>query len=240
MLVFIFVVLVLLYESMFCFAMSKRTHSKAIKATEKKPRSDMIKDNTFGVKAGALSLLVSTILSLTNDLTFLLLKVAGYIPCHFIRILLYKYIFRMNLGKKVVIYYGLEARAPWNISIGDGSVIGDHAVLDARFGIAIGNNVNLSTGVWIWTLQHDVNSPSFGTEGQGAKVDIGDRAWISSRTVILPGCDILKGDVIAAGAVVTKKCMEEYGIYGGVPSRLIARRNDNLLYEFDGRHRHFI
>lgn len=44
---------------------------------------------------------------------------------------------------------------PNNIIIGRGSIIGDQAVLDARNGIELGENVNFSTGVWIWTEQHD-------------------------------------------------------------------------------------
>ena len=39
-------------------------------------------------------------------------------------------------------------------------------------------------------------------------VIIKDRAWVSSRTVILPGVTVGEGAVIAAGAVVTKNCRE--------------------------------
>ena len=75
----------------------------------------------------------------------------------------------------MVIYYGAEIRAPWNIHIGEGTVIGDKAILDGRSGIKIGKNVNFSTGVWIWTNQHKVNDISFGIEGK--PVIIEDRLY---------------------------------------------------------------
>lgn len=148
--------------------------------------------------------------------------------------------FKMTIEKNAVIYYGLETRYPWNIKIGKGSIIGDHAILDARYGIEIGENVNISTGVWMWTLQHDVNSETFGTHGQGGKIIIKDRAWISSRTSILPNIVVEEGCVVAAGAVLTKSCDSAFSIYGGVPAKRIGARNCNLTYDFDGRHRLFI
>lgn len=175
-----------------------------------------------------------------DGLTFLLFKVVGYIPVHFIRMLFYRFIFHMKIGKNVVIYYGLEARCPWNIIIGEGTIIGDRCILDARYGIKLGRNVNLSSGVWIWTLQHDVNSPTFSSDGEGGKVSIGDRAWISSRTSILPRVQIAEGCVVACGAVVVKNCDHVFGIYGGVPAKKIGERNKKLVYVFDGRHRWFI
>ena len=167
------------------------------------------------------------------------LALTANIPSHHIRMFLYRHVYAMNIGKKVVIYYGAEIRSPWMISIGEGTVIGDKAILDGRSGIYIGKNVNFSTGVWLWTLQHDVNSPFFSTEGQEAPIVIGDRAWISCRTVILPGVKIGEGAIIAAGSVVTKD-VEAFSIHGGVPNKKIGERNNNLTYNFDGSHCHFL
>lgn len=116
--------------------------------------------------------------------------------------------------------------------IDDGAIVGDKCILDARNGIHIGKNVNMSTGVWIWTMQHDVNSENFASEG--APVSIGDRAWVSCRTVILPGVNIAEGSVVAAGAVCTKDTAP-YKIYGGVPCKQIGDRNINLNYNFNGK-----
>lgn len=157
----------------------------------------------------------------------------------YVRNFLYRNIFRVHIGKNAVIYYGAEIRSPWNLHIGEGSVIGDRAILDARNGIYIGENVNLSSGVWIWTLQHNVNDPYFATNNEGKCVKIGDRAWLSCRSVILPGVTIGEGCVIAASAVAAKST-EAFSIYGGVPCKKIADRNPNLEYRFNGSHLHFL
>lgn len=165
-----------------------------------------------------------------------LLRNIGNIHSHFVRNVFYKYVFKMNISKKVVIYGGAEIRSPEKIEIGRGSIIGDEAKLDARNGIYIGDNVNLSSGVWIWTEQHDVNDCFFDLSSKKNKsVIIDDRAWLGSRTTILPGTHIGEGAVVCAGAVVTKDC-EPYGIYAGIPAKKIGDRNRKLEYEFDGRH----
>lgn len=159
----------------------------------------------------------------------------GKIPFHFIRIFFLKHVFLMDLGKKVVIHYGFQLRAPWNIRVGNGSIIGDNAILDGRNGLIIGENVNFSTGVWIWTEEHDLNDPLFRCNNKGGGVSIENRCWISCGAIILPGCTIKEGAVIAAGAVVTKNC-EPFSVYGGVPAKGIGQRNKELLYDFNGKH----
>lgn len=212
------IIVVCTLESVFCLVMEQSYHRKRKQVTENCKAPSVIQQKNVTWKRKILNYLMSA----ANDIAFLLVKLVGYIPAHFIRMFFYKHIFHMSIGKNVVIYYGLEARSPWKIAIGDGTVIGDKVIMDARFGITIGKNVNMSTGVWIWTLQHDVNSKNFGVEGQGRKVEIGDRAWISSRTVLLPGCVISEGVVVAAGAVVTKSCDIPFSIWGGYLQRKLA------------------
>ena len=167
------------------------------------------------------------------------LFITSYIPSHHVRDFLYRFVFRVSIGKRVVIYYGCEIRSPWNLYISDGAIIGDKCTLDARSGIYIGRNVNFSSEAAVWTLQHDVNSPDFSTVGEGKPVFIFDRVWVSTRAVILPGCVINEGSVIAGGGYCTKDT-EAYGIYSGVPCKKIGIRNLNLSYEFSGAHVHFL
>ena len=122
-----------------------------------------------------------------------------------------------------------------NIAVGNGTIIGDESKLDGRNGIIIGENVNFSTGVWIWTEQHDMNDPDFRVNDKGGCVVVGDRAWLSTRTIILPRVQIGEGAVVAAGAVVTRDC-EPFSVYGGIPAKKIAERNRNMQYQFSGSH----
>jgi len=165
-----------------------------------------------------------------RGLKFTLGLVCGYIPSHRIRRMIYRRIFHVQIPSNSVIYGGAELRDPWNIVIGEHCSIGHRAILDGRVGLHIGDNVNLSTGVWIWTLQHDPQSPSFATEG--GPVVIEDYAWVSCRAVILPGVTVGRGAVVAAGAVVTKD-VAPYTIVGGVPAKVIGERTTDLTYEND-------
>ena len=158
----------------------------------------------------------------------------AYIPSHIIRDFLYKKVCLVEIGPKAVIYFGAEIREPYKLKIGEGSIIGDRAVLDARNGISIGANVNLSTEVHIWTEQHDHRDPDFKCNSDDSfRVVIEDRAWLGPRTTILHGVTIGEGAVVAAGAVVTKD-VAPYPIVGGVPAKKIGERTHDLRYEFSG------
>jgi carbonic anhydrase/acetyltransferase-like protein (isoleucine patch superfamily) len=71
---------------------------------------------------------------------------------------IYKYFYKINMAKNVIIYGGAEIRSPNRLIIGKGSIIGHYSVLDARNAIEIGENVNFSHGVWLWTEQHNHNN----------------------------------------------------------------------------------
>jgi acetyltransferase-like isoleucine patch superfamily enzyme len=177
------------------------------------------------------------IINFTEGLLWYSMSYTGRIPSHHIRNFLYKHVFLVNIGKKVVIYNNAEFRAPYKLKIGEGSIIGNRAILDARRGgITIGKNVNLSTGVWLWTGQHDHNDPYFrSVEGRRGPIEINDRVWIGPRVTILHSVTIGEGAVIAAGAVVTKN-VEPFSIYAGIPAKKIGDRNNDLRYEFQGIH----
>lgn len=145
----------------------------------------------------------------------LCLKWIADIPSHHIRNFFYRHIYKVQMAPKVVIYSGAEIRNPTNLKIGKGSIIGDNAILDARAGIEIGQNVNFSSNVRIWTLQHDYRDPDFAcTPEHYGPVKICDRAWIGPHTIILHDVTIGEGAVVGAGAVVTKD-VPPYTLMGG-------------------------
>lgn len=164
----------------------------------------------------------------------------SYTPSHHLRNFVYRYVCGMNLCPDAVIYYGTEVREPSGISIGRGSIIGDHSILDGRNGIYIGENVVFASDVKIWTEQHDHRDPFFrcSTQKHGPVV-IDDRAWIGSHTVILHSVHIGEGAVVAAGAVVTHD-VAPFTIVAGIPAKKVGERNRDLRYSFKGDHRHFI
>lgn len=161
-----------------------------------------------------------------NGATFFALMVIGRFPAHWFRKLGYSF-FGMIIGKNSWIYMEAEVRCANRIIIGDNCSIGHDAILNGRNGLTIGNNVNISTGVWIWTMQHDHQSPDFASSG--GPVVIEDYAWLSGRAIILPSVTVAEGSVVAAGAVVTRST-EPYTIVGGIPAHKIGERNHNFKY----------
>jgi acetyltransferase-like isoleucine patch superfamily enzyme len=163
----------------------------------------------------------------------------GNIASQLVRKLIYSQIFKVTIKNNVIIYFGAEIRKPYNLELGQGTIIGDRAILDARSGIIIGENVNLSSDVHIWTLQHNYNCPHFTTKDQDKPVIINDRVWLGPRVTILPGVTIGEGAVIGAGAVVTKD-VDPYTINAGIPSKKIGVRNSSISYSFSGHYLPFL
>lgn len=125
-------------------------------------------------------------------------------------------------------YEGFHVRDPQKIIIGDKVSIGPKVLLDGRCGLTLGNSVVVGYEAIIWTLNHDYNDVHFC--GKGAPVEIGDFAWICSRSIILPGIKIGKGAVVASNAVVTKD-VPPFAVVGGVPARVIGHREEKE-YEY--------
>ncbi len=118
-------------------------------------------------------------------------------------------------------FASVDIRNPKGLIIEEGCSIGPKVLLDARRGIHLHKNVTVAYDAIIWTLQHDMNSIDFNTVG--GPVEVGEYAWICSRSIILPGVKIGRGAVIASGAVVTKD-VDDYTIVGGIPAKKIGER----------------
>lgn len=162
----------------------------------------------------------------SNGLQHWLLRLTSYLPSHLLRKSIYRF-FGMKIGRNSYIYFGAEIRAPRNIIIGADCIIGHRAILDGCNGITLGNNVNISTGAWFWTMQHDPQSPTFAAVG--GPIVIEDNAWVSGRAIVLPNVFIRTGAVVATGSVITKD-VEAYQIVGGIPAKSIGVRTRVLSY----------
>ena len=157
----------------------------------------------------------------------------GYIPSVRLRLMLYQWL-GVGVGKNVVVHYKTEIRAPYRLQLGTGCIVGDNVLLDARNGLTIGENVNFSSNVSIYTEQHDHRDEMFRcTKEKDKSVAIGNRVWIGSNVVILPGVKIGEGAVCCAGCVVTKD-VAPYDVVAGIPARKVNTRPQTLRYEFDG------
>ncbi|NEK25094.1 acyltransferase [Sulfitobacter sp. JBTF-M27] len=164
-----------------------------------------------------------------DGLQLYILTVTGYVPIHVFRKFVYRS-FGVKIGTSSSVHWRTRFYSPQKLIIGRNTIIGNDAMLDARNGIIIGNNVSLSMGVWIWTMQHDPQDPDYGITGGCVRIE--DYAWISCRVTILPNVRIGRGAVVAAGAVVTKD-VPQFAIVAGVPAVVIGERERNLKYQLD-------
>ncbi|WP_176470159.1 acyltransferase [Terribacillus saccharophilus] len=156
----------------------------------------------------------------------------NHLPSYTFRHFLYKRVGKMKIGNKTNIQMGMKIYKPWGIEVGRNTVINNNVVLDGRGKLLIGDNVNISPYVKIYTAEHDVNGSLF--DYVEAMVRIEDYAWVSTGSIVLPGVTIGKGAVVASGAVVSKD-VDPFTIVGGVPAKKIGTRSTNLNYSLNYR-----
>lgn len=164
--------------------------------------------------------LLNRIYNIFLDAEIMMLRWIGHIPIHSIRNLIYR-LDGVKIGRGSTIHMWVNFFYTPNIKIGEDSIIGDHAFLDGRDKLIIGNHVDIASYVMIYNSEHDINSEDF--HATTSSVEIGDYVFIGPRAIILPGVKIGKGAAVGAGAVVTKD-VEEFQIVGGVPAQVIGER----------------
>lgn len=175
-------------------------------------------------------------------LKFIYYLMVEYIPNHIVnhipiargRWFYYKFILQHNIDYKAYIYLGLYIYPTMfkPIHIGKYTNINRNCTLDGRGGLFIGDNVNISSDVAIYTGGHEINSPTFAYYDK--PVFIGDRVWLGTRAMVMPGVRIEEGAIVMPGAIVTKN-VEPYDIIAGIPAKKIGKRNKNLTYDLTYR-----
>lgn len=112
------------------------------------------------------------------------------------------------------------------ISIGDSCTINPFTIIYGSGGVRVGNNVMIAAHCVIVSSSHIFDSIELPINMQGITskgITIGNDVWIGSNVKILDGVEIGDGCVIAAGSVVNKS-LPPFGIYGGVPVKLLKNR----------------
>jgi acetyltransferase-like isoleucine patch superfamily enzyme len=139
---------------------------------------------------------------------------------------------RIEEPATTTVMLGTEVWSARGLEIGARSIVGRHCLLDARGGIRIGRDVNVTSYTRFMTAKHDVDDPAFTAVFE--PIVVGDRAWIALGATILGGVTIGEGAVVAAGAVVTAD-VEPYAVVGGVPARKLRERSRELDYRLGYR-----
>jgi maltose O-acetyltransferase len=134
---------------------------------------------------------------------------------------------------KYIIHIGNDCRIMRNIYVGNGNnvSIGSHSRINENVrldNVIIGENVMIARDTIVLGKMHGFDDIEIPMNIQKNVVIrptiIEDDVWIGVRTIVLPGKRIAKGCIIGAGSVVTKDT-DLYGVYAGVPARLVKFRN---------------
>lgn len=173
--------------------------------------------------------------SIVQDLVLMILRWSGYIPSHTFRKLMYR-LAGVKIGRGTSIHMWCNFYDPVNVSIGEDTIIGDHAFLDGRAKLTIGNHVAFASSVMVFNSEHQVDDPEFKAIQEAVTIE--DYVFVGPRAIILPGVTIGRGAVVAAGAVVTKN-VPAMTVVGGVPAKEIRKRSIKELQYRLGRARLF-
>lgn len=133
-----------------------------------------------------------------------------------------------KLGKGTHLCRRAEVLLPMGLKLSDRVSVGWFAELDARGGISVGHDTNISSHVKLITGSHDIEDPEYTADFQ--PIAIGHHCWIGTGAMVLQGVTIGDGAVVAAGAVVTKD-IPPYEVWGGVPAKFIRKRPEGMEYK---------
>ncbi len=110
------------------------------------------------------------------------------------RCMLGRHIFQ-HLGVGVKIHRGVDLTFGYNLSIGDGAMIRQSALLNDRGGIAIGNNAVIGSYSRIFSFSHDA---AIYDQVRLQPTVIGAGAHIASHAIVLAGQNVAPGEVVGS------------------------------------------
>ena len=120
---------------------------------------------------------------------------------------------------------GQEMASDPVVRIGDRCVIGRGSHVVGHWSIDIGDDIQTGPYVYITDQNHSYADPEqpVGTQWPvEAPVRIGSGSWLGANAVVLPGADIGRNVVVAAGAVV-RGTVPDHCVVAGVPARVVRR-----------------
>lgn len=129
--------------------------------------------------------------------------------------------FGAHLGTGVHPYPSARVWAPWNLSMGDHSCLGDFVDCYNVARITIGAHSTVSQYSYLCSASHEYTYEHMPLVAR--PIVIGDRVWITADVFVGPGVKVGDGAVIGARSTVLKD-VEPWAIVAGNPARFLKTR----------------
>ncbi len=110
---------------------------------------------------------------------------------------------------------------PWNITLGENCVVGDHAILYSLGRITVGDRAIISQYAHLCAGTHDFTRPEFPL--LRPPVTIGEDAWIAADAYVGPGVTVGARAVLGARSSAFKDLAPDT-IHAGSPARAVRPR----------------
>mgnify|MGYP006276738169 CR=1 FL=1 len=118
------------------------------------------------------------------------------------------------------------------VTIGKKCIIGRGSHIIGHWSIVLGDEIQTGPYVYITDQNHGYEDPDSPVGWQPTKegaVSIGSGSWLGANVVILPGTQLGRNTVVAAGAVV-RGTYPDHVVLGGVPARVLRHLSSSGVW----------
>lgn len=115
----------------------------------------------------------------------------------------------------------VTVEVPWHLSVGEGSIIGDHAILYCLGEVTIGQRVTVSQYAHLCAGTHDHTRADFPL--LRPPIVLEDDVWIAADVFVGPGVRVGTGTVVGARSSVFND-LPPWKVCVGSPARPVAER----------------
>lgn len=129
--------------------------------------------------------------------------------------------FGAKLGTGANVRPSARVWAPWNLEMGDYSVIAEGVIVYNMAPIRLGYKATVSQYTHLCAGTHDYDSPTFQLYAE--PITIGDYAWVCAGSFLGPGVTVGEGTVLGACSVATKD-MPAWTVCAGNPCKPLKER----------------
>ena len=130
--------------------------------------------------------------------------------------------FGATVGRGVRVRPSAKIEIPWNLTLEDGAVVGDHAILYSLGRITIGERAIVSQYAHLCAGTHDYTSRTF--KLLKLPITIGREAWVATEAFVGPGVEV--GELAVLGArSCAYRSLEEGMVHVGNPAKPLKQRD---------------